>query len=445
MGLLIENGAILTMDEQDTVHAPGWVWVEGERVRAIGAGNPPTDLVIRSERTLDARQMAVLPGLVNAHTHLSQTFMRGLADDKPLLDWLRQAMWPIQAAMTPEEVSLAAQLGLVENLRSGATGVVQHHKIITTPAHVDAAVEAAEVVGLRLLLARSWVDVGDAAESPDAIVADVARLHNRWHGAAHGRITVGFGPLALWRCSEATMRRTLALSREWGLPTHIHVAESQDEIDMLQQQSGMRHIEWLDSVGALGPDLQLVHCVWVEETELNRIADSGSLVVHCPVSNMYLASGVAPLRAMLDRSIPVALGTDGPASHNSQDLLETLKIAALLARVSTGDPTALSTAEALRTVAATGGRLFGREDLGSIEPGVKADITVVDLDKAHCVPVHRPESALVYNTVGPDVHHVMVDGRLLLDEGRVTVLDEESLRAECREAARHLLSRAGLV
>ncbi len=444
MGLLIENGAVLTMDEQNTIHMPGWVWVEGERIRAVGAGEPPDDLVIRSGRTFDASHMAVLPGLVNAHTHLSQTFMRGLADDKPLLDWLSQVMWPIQAAMTPEDVGLAARLGLVENIRSGVTGVVQHQKIVTTPEHVDAAAEAAEAIGLRLLLARGWVDVGDAAESPDAIIADMSRLHDRWHGAAHGRVTVGFGPMAPWRCSESTMRRTLALSRAWDLSTHIHVAESRDEINMLRQQTGMRHIQWLDSLGALGPDLQLVHCVWVDETELNRIAESGSLVVHCPVSNMYLASGVAPLRDMLDRSIPVALGTDGPASHNSQDLLETLKVAALLAKVSTGDPTALSTMEGLRMVAATGGRLFGRDDLGRIAPDAKADITVVDLDNTRCMPVHHPGSALVYSAVGPDVRFVIVDGRVLLDEGQVTVLDEDALRAECRKAARHLLSRAGL-
>jgi len=444
MGLLIERGAVLTMDEQNTIHTPGWVWVEGDSIDAVGAGAPPAELAAQAERALDATHMAVLPGLVNAHTHLSQTFMRGLADDKPLLDWLSQAMWPVQAAMTPEDVSLAARLGLVENLRSGVTGVVQHHKIVTSPKHVDAAAKAAEAVGLRLLLARGWVDVGDVAESPDAIVAEMTRLRDRWHGAAQGRISVGFGPLAPWRCSDATMRRTLALSRAWGLPTHIHAAESRDEIEMLRQRTGMRHIEWLDSLGGLGPDVQLVHCVWVDEAELNRMAESGSLVIHCPVSNMYLASGVAPLRAMLDRSIPVALGTDGPASHNSQDLLATVKVAALLAKVSTGTPTALSTSEALRTVAGMGGHLFGREDLGSIAPGAKADIAVVDLDKSHCMPVHRPESALVYNAVGPDVHYVIVDGHLLLDEGQVTVLDEASLRAECRKAARRLLSRAGV-
>lgn len=442
--ILIENGSVLTMDERSVIHTPGWVWVEDDRISAAGAGQPPTELAPRSERVVDATNMAVLPGLVNGHTHLSQTFMRGLADDKPLLEWLKQMMWPIQAAMTPDDVRLASLLGLVENLRCGVTCVVQHHKITMSPAHVDAAAEAAESVGLRMQLARGWVDLGGAGESPDAIVDEMARLREQWHTAANGRITVGFGPLAPWRCSDATMRRTVEQARAWGVPTHIHVAETCDEVEMLRERTGVRHIEWMESLGALGPDVQLVHCVWVDDTELDLIAESGSVVVHCPVSNMYLASGVAPVRKMLDRSIPVALGTDGPASHNSQDLLETLKVAALLAKVSTGDATALVPMEALRMVTVAGARLLERKDLGRIVPGAKADIILVNLNSVRCMPVHRPESALVYNASGPDVHTVIVDGHILLDGGRVTTVDEASLLAECSEAASRLLKRAGI-
>jgi 5-methylthioadenosine/S-adenosylhomocysteine deaminase len=174
---------------------------------------------------------------------------------------------------------------------------------------------------------------------------------------------------------------------------------------------------------------------------LDLISQSGSMVVHCPVSNMYLASGVAPLRAMLDRSILVALGTDGPASQNSQDMLETLKVAALLAKVSTGDATALLPMEALRLATVVGARLLGQA-AGRILPGAKADLALVDLNTPRCMPVHRPESALVYNASGPDVHTVIVDGQILLDAGQVTVLDEAELLAECRRAARQLLERA---
>jgi 5-methylthioadenosine/S-adenosylhomocysteine deaminase len=413
-------------------------------VAGVGGGSPPADLAARAERVIDARHMAVLPGLVNGHTHLSQTFVRGLADDKPLLAWLKQIMWPIQAAMTPQDMRLASLLGLVENLRCGVTAVVQHHKITQSPAHVDVAAEAAETIGLRLLLARGWVDLGDTGEPPEAILSAMTRLHERWHGAAGGRITVGFGPLAPWRCSDETMRRTVALARRWGLPTHLHVAETQDEIDMLRQRTGLRHIEWLQALDALGPDVHLVHSVWVDNAELDLIARSGALVVHCPVSNMYLASGIAPVREMLDRGIPVALGSDGPGSQNSQDMMESLKIAALLAKVSTRNANAVLPLDLLRMATVDGARLLGRQDIGRIVPGARADLTLVNLNNARSMPVHHPESALVYNANGADVHTVLVDGRIVLDGGQVTVLDEAALLEECRQAARALLSRAGV-
>jgi 5-methylthioadenosine/S-adenosylhomocysteine deaminase len=360
------------------------------------------------------------------------------------LAWLKQIMWPIQAAITPEDMRLASLLGLVENLRCGVTAVVQHHKIATTPAHVDAAAQAAEQVGVRMVLARGWVDLGDSGESPDAIITDMGRLREQWQGAAGGRITVGFGPLAPWRCSDATMRRTVALAREWGVPTHIHVAETQEEIEMLRERTGLRHVEWLHSLDALGPDVHLVHSVWVNDAELDLIARSGAVVVHCPVSNMYLASGVAPVRKMLERGIPVALGSDGPGSQNSQDMLESLKVAALLAKVSTGDANAVLPLDVLRMATTDGALLLGRVDLGRLVPGAKADITVVDLDNARCMPVHHPESALVYNATGPDVHTVIVDGQILLDAGCPTMLDGTSLLEECRQAAGRLMERAGV-
>jgi 5-methylthioadenosine/S-adenosylhomocysteine deaminase len=203
-------------------------------------------------------------------------------------------------------------------------------------------------------------------------------------------------------------------------------------------------VQWLHSLDALGPDIHLVHSVWLDDAELDLVAQSRSLVVHCPVSNMYLASGIAPVRRMLDRGIVVALGTDGPGSENSQDLLEVLKFAVLLAKVATGDPTALRPLDVLRMATWAGAGLLGRPDLGRVVPQAKADVTVVNLNTPRCMPVHSATSALVYNASGPDVHTVIVDGRILLDAGRPTMLDEEALLAECRLAASSLLKRAGV-
>ena len=281
------------------------------------------------------------------------------------------------------------------------------------------------------------------AETPDQIVDSLTVLHECWHGAEAGRITIAGGPMVPWRCSPQTLRDTVALTRSWGLATHIHVAETGDEVALMRKRTGQGHVEWLGGLGLLGPDVQLVHAVHIDERELALIAGSGSVVIHCPTSNMYLASGIAPVPSMLKRGIAVALGTDGPASHNSQDLLETLKTAVLLAKVGAGDATALTNRQALEMVTRAGAQVLNRNDLGQIGPGFKADLILVHLNRPHIMPVHRVDSALVYNCNGGDVDTVMVDGRILLDRGRVTVCDEQELLATCRVMARALLQRMG--
>lgn len=441
--ILIQNGTILTMDAHDTCYSRGWVWVEGEKIEGVGEGEAPERLLAQAERVIEARQMAVMPGMVNAHTHLSQTFMRGLGDDKLLLQWLKGVMWPIQAAFTPEEMGLASLLGLVENVRCGVTAVNQHHKL-PAAAMSEATLAAAQAVGVRLQLARGWVDMGSGAETPDGILAEMERLLGRWQGGGNGRLSVSFGPMVPWRCSDDSMRRFVAQARAWGIATHIHVAETQDEIDLLHQRTGYRHIEWLEALGVLGADTQLVHCVHITEAEQALIHKRGAVVIHCPTSNMYLASGIAPIPGLLRRGVAVALGTDGSASHNSQDIVETMKTAVLLAKVGSGDPMAMKPMDALRMVTTVGARVMGRDDIGQLRAGFKADITLVDLNKSYAMPVHRAESALVYNCHGSDVHTVLVNGRILLDNGVLTMLDEAALLEECRLAARRLLARAGV-
>jgi 5-methylthioadenosine/S-adenosylhomocysteine deaminase len=433
--LLIEGGTLLFPGHPRLAERAGWVAVEGERIAAVGDGEAPDEWRRRAGRIIDATHMAVLPGLVNGHTHLSQTFLRGLADDRPLLRWLKEVIWPAQAAMTPEDQRLAALLGLVENLRCGAATVVQHHKLPGADFE-DAVCRASEQVGVRLVLARGWVDLGPSGERLDAILADLARLHDRWQGANRGRIAVASGPLAPWRCGDDAMREVTALARDWGAPTHIHVAEAQDEIELMRSRCGKGHIEWLAGLGCLGPDTQLVHAVHVTGAEIELIAESGARVVHCPTSNMYLASGAAPVRQMLDRGIPVSLGTDGSGSNNSQDLLECAKIAALLAKHATGDAQALLPADVVPMLLPAG--------RCAPEAGGPADLTLVDLNNARCQPAHSVASALVYNASGADVRTVIVGGQVLLDEGRVTTVDEAALLDECREAAARLMERAGI-
>lgn len=455
VSILIENGVLLSFESGRLTEQTGWLAVEGDRIAAAGVGDAPDAWRARASRVIDARHMAVLPGLVNGHTHLSQTFLRGLADDRPLLRWLKEVMWPAQAALTPEDMYLAAKLGLVENLRCGVTEVVQHHKL-PGRADVDATCRAAAEVGLRMMMARGWVDLGPSGEPLEHILAEMQWLHSR---ITHHASRIASGPLAPWRCSDDAMREITALARSWGVPTHIHVAEAQDEVDMMLARCGKRHIEWLADLGCLGPDTQLVHAVHVTDAELDLVAESSATVVHCPTSNMYLASGAAPVRAMLDRGIPMRLGTDGSGSNNSQDLLECAKIAALLAKHATGDAQALLPGDVVGMLVAGYGGVGVSESstrvhthtpihphsrTPTLTPGAIADITIVNLNNPRCQPVHSTASALVYNASGADVHTVIVGGEILLDAGRVTMLDEAELMEDCRKAAAGLMKRAGI-
>lgn len=446
--ILIENGAVVSVDDAGHVYDPGYLWVVGDRIAAVGAGAAPAELRSQATEVIDARWMAVMPGMVNAHTHLFQTFIRGLADDKPLLAWLKAAIWPVAQALTEEDAYLAALVGLVENIRGGATAVIDHQYIHTEPGNDDGVFRAAEESGLRFLNARGWADMAyhpAFMESPDRIVAEMTRLHETWHGRADGRLRLEFGPLIPWGCSDATMRRTRDLARQWGVGTHIHVAETQAEIEMELASRGLRHIEWLAGLDALGPNVQLVHSVWLDDHELDLVADSGAVVVHCPVSNMYLASGVARVPEMRRRGIPVALATDGPGSNNNQDMLEVLKSTCLLHKVHTLDAMALLPEDALWMACRGGAAAFGQaSQIGSLAVGKKADIVLVDLNTPLAMPVHRPVSALVYNVSAGNVDTVIVDGRIVMRGKRVLCVDETALLAEARQACRRLFERAGM-
>jgi 5-methylthioadenosine/S-adenosylhomocysteine deaminase len=329
---------------------------------------------------------------------------------------------------------------------------VQHHKL-PGRAHVDATAQAAARLGCRMVLARGWVDLGPAGEPLDSILVELDWLHAAWHGAANDRIRVASGPLAAWRCSDEAMRQTTALARSWHAPVHIHIAESADEVKLQLERCGKRPIEWLADLGVLGPDVHLVHAVHVCDHELDLIAQSGAMIVHCPTSNMYLASGAAPVRKMLDRGITVALGTDGSGSNNSQDMLECAKVTALLAKHATGDAQVLPPEVVVRMLALGGARLWQTQHdsamtntdtgYGRLVAGAPADITVVDLNSLRCQPVHNLASSLVYNASGADVHSVIVAGQVLVEGKRFVGLDETELLEGGRRASERLMCRVG--
>lgn len=445
--ILIENGSIVTVNDSNNVYKKGYVFIEDDLIKSVGAGEAPAQYH-SADVVIDARLMAVMPGMVNAHTHLFQTFIRGLADDKPLLEWLKAAIWPVAQALTVEDAHTAALLGIVENIRGGATSIIDHQYIHTEPGNDDGICRAAAESGIRFMLARGWADQDYHSafmETQEQIINETTRLHKKWH-SSDGRIKVEFAPLIPWGCTDDTMRRTHEISKKWGMGTHIHVAETKTEVDINLEKRGSRHIEWLAELGVLDSQMQLVHSVWLEDNEIDLIAEHDAVVVHCPVSNMYLASGVARVPEMLSRGITVALASDGPGSNNNQDMLELLKTTALLHKVNSLNATILLPKDILQMACRGGAAAFGLPDqIGSLEPGKKADIVLVDLNTPMAMPVHSVPSALVYNLSNRDVDTVIVDGRILMQDKEILFLDETALLERGRNICSALFKRAGIV
>ncbi len=445
MSVLIENATLLLPDR---VIPRGYVLIEGSRIAAVGEGTPPSPPLVSSPlQTIDATHKVLLPGLVNAHTHLEQTFMRGYSANRSLLDWLRNYIWKLQAAMDVEDVRLATTLGLVEAMRGGATTIIDHHKVPFSKRHTDAVLESAEKLGVRLVLARAWADRGANAESPDAIVADLQRLFDEWHGAAEGRIHIANGPLVPWRCSAETLQRTTELARQHGAITHCHMNETQAEVAMTLNETGLRPVEWFASLGILGPDFHAVHGVWLSDQEIKLLAQHRATVTHCPAANMILASGVAPIARLLSRQagegLRLALGTDGPASNDGQDMFETMRLAAYLQRVITLDAQAMPP-RAVIEMATRNPLPSLPHRVGEGQGGGPADLVLLDFNAAHIQPVGDVLASIVYNARGSDVDTLIVDGRILIRDGRVLGLDEAALLDECRDRAAHLAKRAGI-
>jgi 5-methylthioadenosine/S-adenosylhomocysteine deaminase len=434
MSLLIVDAAIVTVDDDFTVHERGWIRTEGDVIVGLGPGDAPGSARRGEVTVVEGSGHAVMPGMVNAHTHLFQTLFRGLGDDKSLLDWLRDYIWPAAGVMTAAEAELAARVGLLENLRSGVTSVIDHAYIHPDPSIDDAMCRAADAVGLRYLLARGWCDRNYDPKLQETLPEILKRADDL-------RASWGAHPLII------------AASVAWNdgfAGLHVHCAETSTEVLMSLDERGLRHIPWLASVGALGPNTQLAHSVWLDEDELALIGASGASVVHCPVSNMYLASGVARIPEMLAMGIPVSLASDGPGSNNRQDLFEVMKATVLLQKVHTLNPMILQPEDALRMACRGGATSFGMPSIGALSIGRKADLVMVDLRSVFVAPVHRVPSALVFNVTPRDVRLVLVDGNIRMREGLCIdahtgeVVDERGLLAQASGAARTLFDRINL-
>jgi 5-methylthioadenosine/S-adenosylhomocysteine deaminase len=436
---LIRNGTILTMND-------AWEIVEGDALVSDGSivevGRTNQDVDV----TIDVGGDYVLPGLVQTHIHLCQTLFRSFADDMPLLDWLRSRIWPLEAAHTASTLRAAARLAAAELLLSGTTTVLTMETVHDT----DAVFEAIGESGMRATIGKCMMDA-DAdvparlREKTSASIDESIALHERWHGAAGGRLRAAFAPRFAVSCSRELLAAVAARSAEAGMLVHTHASESQAEVALVRELSGgLSNIDYLADVGLASPRLCAAHCVWVTDDEQRLMAERAVKVMHCPGSNLKLGSGIAPVASMRELGICVSLGADGAACSNRLDMFDQMRLAATLQALRYG-PGALHARDVVWMATRGGARALGLEDtIGSIEPGKRADLVVVSRERPHVQPDSDPWSTLVYATAGADVRLVMVAGEVLVRDFELTRTDRAEVTYEARAAAATLASRANL-
>ena len=433
--LLIEGGTVVTVDDAFTVLEDGAVAVSGGDIAAVG---PAADLrrAFAPREVIDARGHVVLPGLVNGHTHAAMTLFRGMADDLSLEAWLHDHVWPAEAAFVDRDtVGKGTLLACVEMLKGGVTSALDMYWFPRECAL------AARRAGFRLVVGGVLVD-GPGADGlpPDVRLAENRALLEEF--APDPLIGVSIQPHSTYAVSPELLLEARALADEFGVLFALHAAETLAETRLVEARYGKSPVRHLESLGLLGPRTTLHHAVHLDDDEIGLLARSGTSAVHCLESELKLASGVPRLPDLLRAGVPVGLGTDGAASNNDLDMWSEMRLSALLFKAIERNPTAVPARVALRLATRGGARALGMEHLiGSLEAGKRADIVLVDLDRPHLTPLYDVVSHLVYAVNKADVTTVLVNGRVVVREGRMTTLDEREVMADVRQVADRIRRR----
>lgn len=433
-GRVLRAGWVVTPDAADGVEvlADVCIAVRGSRIEYVG---PESNLpeFFRDAPRIDASRCIVIPGLVNAHNHAAMTLLRGYADDLPLMKWLQEKVWPFEAHLTPDDVYWGTLLAAAEQIRAGITTFADMYFFM------DEAARAVDEVGMRAQLSRGLI--GSAPERDKKLAENVA-LFQRWDGHDDDRITIAFGPHAPYTCPDEYVREVLAEARRLEAPIHTHLAETRDEVEQLLTERNLTPVQWAEEVGMMEQPLLAAHCVHLTPEDVKLLAKYDVKVAHNPISNLKLASGIAPVADLLNAGVTVGLGTDGACSTNHLNLFEQMRLAAWLGKVKDGDASSLPAAMIFRMATIEGARALGYYDVGRIAEGFRADLTVLRADGPHMVPRHDILSLVVYSAQTVDVRQVMIHGRFVLEDGELLSIDEEVVKMECLNRARRLAQQA---
>ncbi len=442
MKKVIAHAYVATVDDHNTVYPDGTVVMENGLIQWVGPSKEYERNTNEHDQQYDMRGKLVIPGLVNAHTHNVYYLMRGLGMDLELKSWLKKAIWPGLLRIGKHEAYLGSLLGNLENLRSGVTCVADNYYMPKyKKENIDGVLQAARDVGLRFLMARGFHDFAfnipeEFVESEDEIRQEYLRLIDVWHDPEH-LFQMAISPVNILYNRLETVANIGAIALEHGLPIHTHVAEARFEVEEIRRRHGKTYMELFDQMGLVNTKFHAVHSVFLEEVDMKILAQNGGTAIFNPASNLLLASGVAPIEEMKKHGVHIALGTDAP--NNNQDLLESMKLACILPRITHYNPLAMTSKEVLRMATIQGARAMGIADcVGSLEVGKRADITVVNMETLHNSPVHDPVANLVYSANQSDVVAVFIDGEPKVMDGSIVGWDVSDVIRDVGDAVRSL-------
>ncbi|NLO89589.1 MAG: amidohydrolase [Clostridia bacterium] len=427
MSILIKNVSILFFDsEEELSFSEGDVFVKGDIIESVGK-----KLDVEADVVIDGRDKVALPGFVNAHTHAAMALFRGYADDLPLDIWLNEKIWPVEAKLTPEDVYWGVKLALLEMIKGGITAYGDMYFFM------DEEAEAVTEAGIRASLSVGLIAV---AGDPSQKLREAEHFVSRWNGEAEGRITAMFGPHAPYTCPPGFLKEVVSAAKQYGVGIHTHLAETKKEVEDIYKLYGKSPVEVYEEAGVLDLHVLAAHCVHMTSRDMEILKNHGVFVVHNPQSNLKLGSGIAPVPEMLKKGIPVALGTDGAASNNNLDIFEEMRTAALLHKGVNLNPTLVTASEALKMATIWGAEALGLKNVGKIEPGKKADIVLLDFNSPHLQPKIDHVAHIVYSAGSADVDTVIVDGKIIMKNGKVLTLDEEKIYQEVQKRTQRLIS-----
>ena len=430
MDILIKNGIVLTMNRKREIIKNADIGIDGNRISEIGDIKGEADFVI------DAKNKMVMPGLINTHTHLPMTLFRGIADDLPLMKWLKEEIWPVEGKLTAKHVYAGSLLGCLEMITTGTTCFNEMY------FHMDKVARSIDESGMRGVVAHAMFDFGDTSKV-DSMIKN-GRKNIKRYNKKKSRVRASVGSHAPYTCSKELLERAKEMAGKLKTMIHIHVAETKDEVENSKRDCKLRPFEYLNEIGFLDKNVLSVHSIWANKKEIEIIKKNGVKISHNPVSNMKIAAGVANVPEYIKNGITVSLGTDGAASNNNLDMFEEMKTCTLLHKINTMDACVVPAKKILEFATIDGAAAIGMEkEIGSIEVGKKADIILIDLNRPHLVPLSNPVSHLVYSAKGSDVNTVLVDGKVLMENRELRSLDQKEVLKFANEQAKDLLDRAG--